>query len=70
MEINNDKELEEAETKLEKLIDYHKYNQMLAGDSKLPIDPEILWITKAIKKYKDEKETKQFNYSGYYGGSD
>lgn len=70
MEINNEKEFEEAKKKLEKLIDLHKYHQMLAGDSPLMVDPEIEWITKAIKKYEEEKRTSLFNYSGYYGGVD
>ena len=54
MEILNREALVEAKAKLERLISNHKYNQMLAGSSKIPPDPEILWLHKAIELFEKE----------------
>ena len=54
MDIENRTELREAKEKLEKLVDVHKYHQMLAGGSKIPPEPEILWLHKAIELFEKE----------------
>lgn len=64
MEITNKIELEEAKEKLERLVDVHQYNQMLAGSSKIPIDPEIMWLSRAIKEYEEKAVEEQYNYGG------
>jgi len=64
MEITNKIELEEAKEKLERLVDVHQYNQMLAGSSKIPIDPEIMWLSRTIKEYEEKAVEEQYNYGG------
>ena len=64
MEITNKIELEEAKEKLERLVDVHQYNQMLAGSSKIPIDPKIMWLSRAIKEYEEKAVEEQYNYGG------
>jgi hypothetical protein len=64
MEITTKDELNEAKAKLERLIDFHQYNQMLAGSSKLPIDPELMWLTRAIKEYEEKAVEEQSMYGG------
>jgi hypothetical protein len=72
-EINSRIELEEAKKKLERLVDIHQYNQMLAGSSRLPIDPEIGWLKSAIDKYEAENKFSSDylnSYSNYMTDSD
>ena len=54
MEIVDRDKLQEAKKELERLIDMHKYDQMLAGGSKIPADPKILWLHKAIEKFEKD----------------
>ena len=53
-DITNKEELKEAKEKLENLVDTHKYHQMLAGSSKIPPDPEMLWLHKAIELFEKD----------------
>jgi len=65
LEIASKIELDEAKAKLEKLIDLHKYNQMLVGNSKIPPDPEILWLHTAIELFEKENPITSRYHGGY-----
>lgn len=72
MEIENYFELRKAKERLTYLVDRHQYNQMLAGDSKLLIDPEILWLKDAIDRFEksmsksDNEDDELFNSITYF----
>jgi len=67
MEIANRVELVKAKEKLERLLDTYKYDQMLAGVSKIPPDPEILWLHKAIEVFEKDNPLEP-DYNNSHGG--